>query len=434
MEYSETLEYLYSTLPMFHRIGPAAYNRNLDKTLALLAHLDHPQNSFKSVHIAGTNGKGSVSSALAAVLQTAGYKTGLYTSPHLIDFTERIRINGVCIEKHFVSVWVEKMKPVLAEIQPSFFETTVALCFDYFRAQGVEVAIIETGLGGRLDSTNVILPELSIITNISWDHADLLGQTLQEIAGEKAGIIKNGTPCVIGTEDAEVLPVFENKAKEVGTRLILSGGHWKCTNYTEAGALTELQFLSLDTREVHTFYCDLAGFYQQENLATVLTALQELVQKGFRIEREDVRQAFQRIRSLTGLRGRMERLGTSPLIYADTGHNIAGISYVFRQLSTFPHKRLHIVWGMVNDKDRNKIWPVLPRNACWYFVKPDLPRGLDAIVLKEEAALQGLSGEAYASVWDGYQAALQNADQEDLVFIGGSTFVVGELLGFLEKE
>ncbi|TAE77852.1 MAG: bifunctional folylpolyglutamate synthase/dihydrofolate synthase [Bacteroidetes bacterium] len=390
--------------------------------------LNNPQHAFKSVHISGTNGKGSTSHMLAAVLQKAGYKVGLYTSPHLKDFRERIRINGVMIEEQAVQDFVEQYKPHFDEIKPSFFEWTVALCFDYFAKQQVDIAIIETGLGGRLDSTNVINPVLSIITNIGWDHMDMLGDTLPKIAVEKAGIIKHGVPVVIGEYHLETFPVFIETAKKQVANLVL------------AGDLVHLQQLTFNNNELQTnvfikgepyleqLSCDLSGFYQQHNIKTVIASLLQLVELGFDISPMHMKQGLAQVKAITGLAGRWHVLQQQPLVIADTGHNVNGIEWVIEQLQQQSYHNLHMVIGMVKDKDISKVLALLPTDAAYYFTQAAIPRALPAYELKTLAETFGLSGGVYADVLSAKQAAINTATPEDLIFIGGSTFIVAEAL------
>ena len=428
MTYKETLDYLFSQLPMFTRIGAAAFKKDLTNTLALCKVLNNPQHAFKSVHIAGTNGKGSTSHMLAAVLQQSGYKVGLYTSPHLKDFRERIRINGEMIGEADVQDFVEKYKPHFDEIKPSFFEWTVALCFDYFAKQQVDIAIIETGLGGRLDSTNVITPVLSIITNIGWDHMDMLGDTLPEIATEKAGIIKQAVPVVIGEYHPETFAVFIETAKKQVANLVL------------ADDLVHLQQLTFNNSELQTsvfikgepyleqLRCDLSGFYQQHNIKTVIASLLQLMELGFNISPEHIKQGLAQVKAITGLAGRWQVLQQQPLVIADTGHNVDGIEWVIEQLQQQTYHNLHMVIGMVKDKDISKVLALLPTDATYYFTQAAIPRALPAGELKTLAETFGLTGEVYTDVLSAKQAAINTATPEDLIFIGGSTFIVAEAL------
>ncbi|MBL0065833.1 MAG: bifunctional folylpolyglutamate synthase/dihydrofolate synthase [Bacteroidetes bacterium] len=429
MNYEETLDYLFAQLPMFHRIGAAAYKANLDNTHAICEFLDHPENKFRSIHIAGTNGKGSTSHMLAAILQSAGYKTGLYTSPHLIDFRERIRINGEMISKDAVVGFVEKYKTQFEKVQPSFFEWTVGLAFDYFANEKVEIAVIETGLGGRLDSTNVITPLLSVITNISWDHANLLGDTLKKIAAEKAGIIKKEIPVVIGEVREETAVVFTDKAASLGAPIV----------FAEILLRAEQKESKAPDRQVFSIYAgkqllfdsleiDLAGHYQRKNILTVIESVLKLNEAGFRIEEEHIRAGLSNVRGLTGLMGRWQTISESPRIVCDVGHNEDGIREILNQLALLSYDRLHIVFGVVNDKDVTSILKLLPVNAKYYFCKANLPRALGQEELKNQAQNFGLKGEAYDSVYDAFLAAKNAAEKSDFVFIGGSTFVVAEIL------
>ncbi|MDP2176497.1 MAG: folylpolyglutamate synthase/dihydrofolate synthase family protein [Bacteroidota bacterium] len=407
MTYQETIDFLYSKLPYFTRDGKAAIKKDLTNTIQLCEVLGNPHLKFKSIHIAGTNGKGSVSNMLSAIFQSNGYKTGLYTSPHLLDFRERIRINGEMVNQEFVIEFVEKIKPHLETIQPSFFEITVAMCFDYFAKNEIDIAIIETGLGGRLDSTNIINPLLSVITNIGYDHMDLLGNTLAEIAFEKAGIIKPNTTVVVGETHAETEQVFKNKAIESVSPISFADQNLDLLNYP------------LET--------DLKGSYQSKNILTILQVIQVLNQNlGFQLD--NIQDALLNVKALTGFRGRWEILGQNPQIIADTGHNIDGLTLVFNQLQKEEFKTLHIVFGMVKDKDRSKILDLLPKDAQYYFCQPNLPRALDSEILLSECQQKGLAGKAFATVFDALNEAQKNADLNDLIFVGGSTFVVAEIL------
>jgi dihydrofolate synthase/folylpolyglutamate synthase len=391
---------------MFHRVGPAAYKPGLDNTWALLELVGNPQIGLKTVHIAGTNGKGSTSHMIAAVLQLAGYKTGLYTSPHLKDFRERIRINGVMIPEEEVVAFVNEYHEAWQSIQPSFFEITVAMCFWYFKRAGIDIAVIETGLGGRLDSTNVIVPEVSVITNIGYDHMNLLGDTIEKIASEKAGIIKSKTPVVIGAMRPEAREVmiqtaFQQHAPMIDAALISS-------TLIPSG--------------------ELQGHYQIENRATAFMALRTLAALGWRVNEEHIAQGFQQVVELTGLLGRWQKLHDSPLTIADVAHNEDGIRTVLEQLQRTPHKQLHFVLGLVGDKDVTRVLKLLPQSATYYFCKADIPRGLDAEMLKEQASEFQLRGESYSSVKQAYETACGAANDDDLVFVGGSVFTVAEVL------
>jgi dihydrofolate synthase/folylpolyglutamate synthase len=403
--YAETLAYLYAQLPMFHRIGKAAYKADLANTHALMEVLGHPERGLRCVHIAGTNGKGSTSHMLASVLQEAGFRTGLYTSPHLKDFRERIRINGAMIPEEAVTAFVQAHRTAFEPIQPSFFEWTVGLAFDHFRREQVDIAVIETGLGGRLDSTNVVAPEVSIITNIGWDHADLLGNTLEAIAGEKAGIIKSGVPVIIGEADGAIADVFRVKAR-----------------------LEHTSITFVDQVAVLPYAPDLAGPHQQRNARTVIAAVRALQAKGWAITEEQLRQGLAHTCHNTGFMGRWQVIAHAPLTIADVGHNVDGLRVVKEMLKRTPHERLHIVYGTVADKDISAALGELPRHATYYFCRADIPRALDATLLREQAGAVGLRGEAHPSVRSALQAAQAAAQPQDLVLVTGSVFVVAEVI------
>jgi dihydrofolate synthase/folylpolyglutamate synthase len=431
MTYQETLEYLYTQLPMFTRVGASAFKKDLTNTIALCEKLDNPQHKFKSIHVGGTNGKGSTSHMLAAVLQTAGYKTGLYTSPHLKDFRERIRINGQMISEQEVVDFVANHQTDFETIEPSFFEMTVALAFDAFARHEVDIAIIEVGLGGRLDSTNIITPLLSIITNIGWDHMNLLGNTLTEIASEKAGIIKSNVPVIIGEYQPEVAQVFLDKAKKEKVDLIFASDKWSIdVQEPDSNDLLPIvaTHTSNDVPQTLLLQLDLTGTYQLKNVKTVLSALEELRRQEFSISDDHVTQALAQVKTLTGLQGRWQTLSTSPLTICDTGHNPDGIAEVLENIASVKYEHLHFVIGMVNDKDITKVLSMLPENATYYFCKPDIPRGLEAKVLQQQAAAINLHGQAYPTVKAALKAAQQQAGPNDLVFAGGSTFVVAEIV------
>jgi dihydrofolate synthase/folylpolyglutamate synthase len=431
MTYQETLEYLYTQLPMFTRVGASAFKKDLTNTIALCEKLDNPQHKFKSIHIGGTNGKGSTSHMLAAVLQTAGYKTGLYTSPHLKDFRERIRINGQMISEQEVVNFVAQHQTDFEEIEPSFFEMTVGMAFDAFARHEVDIAIIEVGLGGRLDSTNIIIPLLSIITNIGWDHMNLLGNTLIEIAGEKAGIIKPDVPVIIGEYQPEVAQVFLDKAKKEKADLIFASDKWSIdVQEPDSNDLLPIvaTHTSNDVPQTLLLQLDLTGTYQLKNVKTVLSALEELRRQEFSISDDQVTQALAQVKTLTGLQGRWQTLSNHPLTICDTGHNPDGIAEVLKNIAAIKYEHLHFVIGMVNDKDITKVLSMLPENATYYFCKPDIPRGLEAEVLQQQAAAINLHGQAYPTVRAALKAAQQQAGPNDLVFAGGSTFVVAEIV------
>ncbi|MBY0535371.1 MAG: bifunctional folylpolyglutamate synthase/dihydrofolate synthase [Chitinophagaceae bacterium] len=424
MNYTETIEYLYSRLPLFSRIGAAAYKKDLHNTIALCEAIGNPQNRFKSIHVAGTNGKGSTSHMLAAVLQKAGYKTGLYTSPHLKDFRERIRINGEPIAEKAVIDFVENIKPQFDLIEPSFFEATVALAFEYFANEQVDIAVIEVGLGGRLDSTNIINPEISVITNIGWDHMNLLGNTLESIAFEKAGIIKEDIPAVVGETTKETLKVFTDRALTVGAKLILAEEQLDIVSIQDAGAYSRITLKSLATNKELEFELDLKGHYQAKNLRTVLTAINLLRMKGWEVSETALKEGLQQAAALTGLRGRWEQLSTNPRIIADVAHNEDGIKQVLEQLAGLRFNNLHWIIGMVNDKDIQKVLSLLPNSANYYFTQAPIPRALPSEELKQKAEQYDLEGNHYPILKDAINAARASAGADDLILICGSVFLV----------
>ncbi len=427
MTYQQTLDYLFNALPMYQRIGKSAYKANLDNTLALCNRLGNPQDAFKSIHIAGTNGKGSTSHALASILQEAGYKVGLYTSPHLKSFTERIKINGKDIREEGVVDFVQKHKVFLEEIKPSFFEMTVAMAFDHFAAQQVDYAVIEVGLGGRLDSTNVITPLLSVITNIGYDHMQFLGNTLASIAGEKAGIIKPGVPVVISESDAETQAVFEEVARAQQSPIYFADQiiEVKGGNNHPEDATSEYRVTGQGGEEAYQM--DLRGDYQRKNLAGMLVAVELLKEKIPGLTKEAVKRGLSSITTNTGLRGRWQKLRERPLVYCDTGHNAEGIKMIVGQIKATPHRHLFMVLGMSNDKDIDPVLSLLPQGASYVFCQATLPRAMPAEVLCEQAAAHGLKGCVIADVNEAVVQVLKEAGENDLVFIGGSTFVVAEL-------
>ena len=434
LTFKATLDYLYARLPMFTRIGEAALKPDLTNTIELCKRLDNPHKSFKSIHIAGTNGKGSTSHMLAAILQIAGYKTGLYTSPHLKDFRERIRLNGEMITEEFVVDFVNKQRINIEEIDPSFFEVTVALAFDYFAQKEVDIAVIEVGLGGRLDSTNIISPMISVITNIGYDHMNILGNTLAQIASEKAGIIKPGVPVVVGERHSETTQIFLEKAKETKSQITFACDKWTITRsiLQQSNEVLKLQvethITGFPEKELNKLELDLTGSYQLKNLATVLSSVLELRKAGFIISNDHVITALKQVKKLTGLQGRWQIIKQKPLIICDTGHNEDGIREVLKNINSYQYNNLHMVIGMVKDKDISKILAMLPQKATYYFCSPDIPRAKPAVELKEEASLFGLTGSSYKSVALAFHSAKQNALEGDLVFVGGSTFVVAEVI------
>lgn len=427
MTYAETLDFLYHRLPMFSRIGAAAYKKDLDNTVELCAALGNPQNQFRSVHIAGTNGKGSVSHMLAAILQSAGYLTGLYTSPHLIHFGERIRINGEMISEDFVIGFTEKVKPLIDKIEPSFFELTVAMAFCWFAEKRVDVAVIETGLGGRLDSTNIISPELSIITNISWDHSNILGDSLTKIAYEKAGIIKKNTPVIVGETDIQTRDVFENKASENSAPLIFADQQLMVTDWKYEHHRLTVTVEEEASRERQQWELDLTGFYQTKNLLSVLAAIPILHKRGFIISREHIRLGLENVKKFTGLHGRWELIHQKPDIILDVAHNEAGIRQVVAQLELMNYENLHIILGMVRDKDVNPVLNLLPETARYYFTKAQIPRALTETELLQKALQFNLNGKTYPDVNTAIRAAINHSKDKDLVLVCGSVFLVGEV-------
>ena len=431
MTYKQTIDYLFAQLPMYHRIGGQAYKANLDNTIALCNLLGNPQNSFTSVHVTGTNGKGSVSHLLASILQTAGFRTGLYTSPHLKDFRERIRVNGMMIRKGYVSKFIREQRKQFESIQPSFFELTVGMAFDYFREQQVDIAVVEVGLGGRLDSTNIITPIVSVITNVSYDHMQFLGDTLEKIAGEKAGIIKTGIPVVIGETQRESRDIFREKALAADSEIFFADQHFHVgkNRLTETDpALREMDIYSGKQLYLKELTIPLTGIYQLKNIVTVLGVCQKLNQQGFKLDEVVIRSGIKSVVKNTQFTGRWQILDRNPLTICDTGHNEGGLKEVLTQIAVTPHKRLHFVIGVVNDKHLEPILELLPKDATYYFCKPDIPRGLDAALLQEKALKAGLNGSVYHSVMHAYEAARKEALSEDLVFVGGSNFVVAEVV------
>lgn len=422
---------MLAQLPMFHRIGAAAYKADLGNTLNLCEITDYPHRHFQSVHIAGTNGKGSVSHFLSSILQSGGKKVGLYTSPHLRDFRERIRINGEMISQDYVVKFVDRYRKDFDQIQPSFFEMNVALAFSYFADEKVDIAIIETGLGGRLDSTNVISPLVSVITNIGLDHTQFLGDTLEKIAGEKAGIIKPHSPVVIGQTHADTLPVFRAKAAEMLSPIYFADENFEVRNVTYS--IKDFPMLSLDIWHEGKPYLEnlsspLAGTYQPSNILTVIQTAQILEKSGWPTDIENVRSGIENVIKNTGFAGRWQMLQRYPLTICDIGHNVDGIREVVKQLSITPHKKLHFVFGVVCDKDISGMLKLLPKNATYYFCNANLPRAMNAQLLADKAGQIGLKGKAWPSVIEAKKAALMAADKDDLVFIGGSAFVVAEVI------
>lgn len=427
MTYQETIQYLYNSTPVFEHVGASAYKEGLYNTIALDVHLGHPHRKYKTIHVAGTNGKGSCSHTLAAVLQKEGCRVGLYTSPHLVDFRERIRVNGVCIGEEDVVRFVERERGFFEPLHPSFFELTTAMAFNYFAEQGVDIAVIEVGLGGRLDCTNIITPVLSVITNISFDHTQFLGNTLAKIAGEKAGIIKKGVPVVIGEGNAETKPVFMGKASEMNAPVYFAEDE-KEVLWSEAGSRGTCR--EYDTKTYGRLSGDLAGCYQERNMNTVLCAVGLLKDAGIINDKsgETVRQGIKSVVSSTGLCGRWQKLRENPLVICDTGHNAAGWEYIVRQLRAQECRQMRIVFGMVDDKDIDKVMDMLPRTAHYYWTQAETKRAIPAGRVAEKGKERGLSGGAYAGVPDAFRAALADASADDFVFVGGSSYVVADLL------
>ena len=460
MTYSETLDYLFNSLPMYHRIGQAAYKADITNTVSLMEHLGHPERRFRSIHVAGTNGKGSVSHLLASILGQAGYKVGLYTSPHLVDFRERIRINGTMIPQEEVTRFVETHKDFMQTLQLSFFEMTVGLAFDYFAAQQVDVAVVEVGMGGRLDSTNVITPDLCVITNIGFDHTQFLGNTLPLIAGEKAGIIKKGIPVVIGQTHPETRPVFECKAAEMGAPIYFADDHYRIIEQPEPPSLqsSDLRFtvekLKVESGKLKVeknpsaaansqfsilnsqFTCPLSGSYQLYNLATLFQALQLLPQVGYTISHDNIADGIARVVSDTGLHGRWETLDIQPLTICETAHNADGINAMLGKLATMPYNRLHLIYGCVNDKDYMKILHMLPSDrTTYYYSQPSVPRALPVEQLTRAAASCGMAGLPFATVGDAIQVARTAADPvNDLVLVTGSIFLVADAVEYYSRQ
>ncbi|RNI28415.1 bifunctional folylpolyglutamate synthase/dihydrofolate synthase [Rufibacter immobilis] len=412
---------------MFHRIGNAAFKKSLDNIIALTQALDNPQQHFKTVHVAGTNGKGSSSSMLSAVLQAAGYKTGLYTSPHLKDFTERIRVNGEMISKEKVAQFTERHQALFEQVKPSFFEMTVALAFEHFAQEQVDIAVIEVGLGGRLDSTNIITPLVSLITNIGLDHQSLLGNTLPEIAQEKAGIIKPGVPAVVSLTQPAVSAVFEKKAAETQSTLVFADQVYQVEAKGISGLHSSFEVYFNQELLLGDLKLSLLGNYQKFNLPGVLATVEELRRQGFVISADHVREGLEKVQEFTGLQGRWQVLAQEPLTICDTGHNIDGITHVVKQLLALRPKQVHFVFGAVNDKDIQSVLRLLPVSYRYYFCEAQIPRALPVQQLWEEAQFAGLKGAAYPTVQDAILSAKAHAQPDEVIFIGGSTFVVAEI-------
>jgi dihydrofolate synthase/folylpolyglutamate synthase len=428
LTYEETLDYLFSRLPMFSRIGAAAFKKDLANIQKLCDLLNEPHKKFKSIHIAGTNGKGSVSHMMASILQTAGYKTGLYTSPHLKDFRERIKINGNMVSEDFVTRFTEKIKPVIEEIEPSFFEITVAMAFELFSEEKIDIAIIETGLGGRFDSTNIIFPELSIITNIGWDHMNILGDSLEKIAFEKAGIIKKNIPVIIGETLPETKKIFIQAAKQTESDLSIASETRQAINWYWKKHELIVEVAEQHKTDHELYLLDLPGIYQIKNLITVLEVCSQLQQKGWNMEEEHIKNGLRQVKKLTGLHGRWEVIHQDPLIVLDVAHNRDGIKMLMEQVEVTNHDHLHIILGIVKDKEPEKILALFPRLARYYFTQANIPRALNAEILKEKATAFELDGETFPDVNTAIRAAKAKALKEDLILVCGSVFLVGEII------
>ena len=428
MNYKETTEYLFNSTPVFEKIGAGAYKEGLYNTRALDDHLGHPHRQYATIHVAGTNGKGSVSHTLAAILQSAGYKVGLYTSPHLVDFRERMRINGQCVSEQFVIDFVATHRTFFEPLHPSFFELTTAMAFKYFAEQAVDIAVVEVGLGGRLDCTNIISPILSVITNISLDHTQFLGTTLASIAREKAGIIKHNIPVVIGETTAETRPIFLEKALEVGAPIYFADEE----RHVISSAINPTGGIVYDTDILGTLEGELGGLYQEKNTNTILTLVEELRKQHLCISERSVREGFATVCETTGLMGRWQTLEHNPTVICDTGHNVGGWEYLSRQLRAQKCRQLRIVFGMVDDKDIDTVMSMLPPEAVYYFTRPSNKRGIDEQRTAAIGSAHGLRGKAYPTVGEAFQAAKADAAIDDFIFIGGSSYLVADFLS--ERE
>jgi dihydrofolate synthase/folylpolyglutamate synthase len=423
MNYNETIKYLYESVPMFQKVGGSAYKEGLSNTIELDNHFGNPHKSFRTIHVGGTNGKGSCSHTIAAILQSAGYRVGLYTSPHLVDFRERIRVNGETVSEQYVVDFVETNREFFDTLSLSFFELTTALAFRYFADAKVDVAVVEVGLGGRLDCTNIISPDLAVITNISFDHVQFLGNTLEKIAGEKAGIIKSGTPVVIGEVVPETRDVFISTAASVGAPITIAEENQQVESYEFTDG-----HLLYKTKKYGELMGELGGYCQTKNTNTILNAVERLIEIGYKIKEENVREGFAHVCELTGLMGRWQKVGDKPLMICDTGHNIGGMEYITRQLAAVKCNQLRIVMGMVSDKDVSGVLSLLPKDAVYYFTRAGIPRALGEEAMKAKAEAEGLHGECYPTVADAVTAAKKESLPEDFIFIGGSSFIVADLL------
>lgn len=431
MNYQQTIEYLYNSTPVFEHVGPSAYKPGLATTHALDAHFGHPHRQFKTIHIAGTNGKGSCSHMLAAILQRDGYKVGLYTSPHLVDFRERIRVNGKCISEQYVIDFVANNRSFFEPLHPSFFELTTALAFDYFASEKVDIAVIEVGLGGRLDCTNIITPLVSVITNISFDHMQFLGHTLPEIAGEKAGIIKQGIPVIIGETTPETKPVFEAKAAEMHSPIHFAEEEHEVLSSTPSSEPIGRYY---KTQSFGTLFGDLYGSYQEKNVNTVLCTAHQLIELQVIRRWESIEEGLAHTCDLTGLKGRWQKIKEKPLVVCDTGHNVGGWQYLGPLISAQPCKQRRIVFGMVDDKDLSTVLTLMPKDCIFYFTQPNCSRAFPVNQVIKEARKHHLEGRAFMSVEEAYETASHESSANDFIFVGGSSYIVADFLTYLEKS
>lgn len=429
MNYPETINYLFNIAPVFEHIGASAYKEGLENTYLLDEHFGHPHKNFKSIHVAGTNGKGSCSHTLAAILQEEGYKVGLYTSPHIIDFRERIKVNGVCVSEQYVVDFVEKEKIFFEKLHPSFFELTTAMAFKYFAEQNVDYAVIEVGLGGRLDCTNIITPILSVITNISLDHTNFLGDTLEKIAKEKAGIIKENIPVIIGETTSETMPVFKTKANTMHADITFADSDDEIQSFT-----IEKNGITYVTKSFGIIHGELGGIYQRKNTNTILHALKFLCKQHIIKDMKSIKDGFSNVCELTGLLGRWQQIGANPTVICDTGHNVGGWIYISQQLKLQQYKRLHIVFGMVDDKDIDGVMNLLPQNAIYYFTRPQSKRAFPERLVQSKALEHNLQGDCYSDVPSAYNAAIKQASPDDMIFVGGSSYVVSDLLLYMQQR
>ena len=427
MEYGEVIRYLYDMLPMYQRIGNSAIKKDLKNTRKLCKALDHPQEKFKSVHVAGTNGKGSSSHMLASILARAGYKTGLYTSPHLKHFTERIKVNGQPVSESYIVEFVESVKPLIGQIKPSFFELTVVMAFDYFAREEVDIAVIEVGLGGRLDSTNVVIPEISLITNISYDHQEMLGETLEEIAAEKGGIIKKKVPVVIGEKEKETSSVFTKLARKRKSPLVFASERYKIESIGMGTNGHQIEVDDFEKEDPLTYFLETPGLTQLKNIPGVLSVINILKDKGYNIPLEDVKYGIEHYQKLTGLKGRWQILNTRPKVIADIAHNQAGLENIVKQLKNLEKGKLYCILGFMKEKHIAQILPLFPKDAEYIFCQANVPRAMDAKWLALQAALYHIDGRVIPDVNTALKELLEKAGEEDVIFVGGSTFVVAEL-------